>query len=66
MTLDMPNYMNSEDRRLYDELVKAGSERDLTKAERMFVSYMYHQEEFMAGLDGRDEYEDYTLGDDDE
>ena len=52
MSLDIPNYYNSEDRRLYDELVNESFKRELTKAEKMFVSYMYHQEEFDAGLDG--------------
>lgn len=52
MSLDIPNYYNSEDRRMYDELVKASFERKLTKAEEMFVSYMYHQEEYASGLDG--------------
>lgn len=52
MTLDIPNYYNSEDRRLYDELVNESFKRELTKAERMFVNYMYHQEEYDAGLDG--------------
>ena len=52
MTLDIPNYYNSEDRRLYDELVNESFKRELTKAEKMFVNCMYHQEEYDAGLDG--------------
>lgn len=52
MSLDMPNYFNSEDRRLYDELVNESFKRELTKAESMFVSDMYHMEEVDAGLDG--------------
>ena len=65
MTLDMPNYYNSEDRRLYYELIQKGLSK-LTPEEDMFFKEMYHQEEYACGLDGRDEYEDYTLGDDDE
>ena len=65
MTLDMPNYYNSEDRRLYNELIKKGLS-NLTPAEDMFFKEMFHQEEYACGLDGRDEYEDYMLGDDDE
>ena len=52
MSLDMPNYYNSEDRRLYDELVNESFKRELTREESMFVSAMYHMEEFDAGLDG--------------
>ena len=52
MSLDIPNYYNSEDRRLYEQLCKEQFERELTRAEKMFFNYMYHQEEFDAGLDG--------------
>lgn len=40
MSLDIPNYYNSEDRRMYDELVEASSKRKLQREEEMFVSYM--------------------------
>lgn len=66
MSFEFPNYYNTQDRQLYDKLWSESATRELTKAEHDFVCDMYHQEEFMSGLDGRDEYEDYTLGDDDD
>ena len=52
MTLEHPNYYNSQDRQRYERLVQDSFKRKLSELERNFVSCMYHQEEFDAGLDG--------------
>lgn len=52
MSFKCPNYYNSQDRQLYEQLVNESFKRELTEKERDFVNTMYHQEEFDAGLDG--------------
>ena len=52
MSLEHPNYYNSQDRKLYDELVNESFKRELSREESMFVNAMYHMEEVDAGLDG--------------
>lgn len=58
MSFKYPNYYNSYDRHLYDKLVNESFERKLTDEEYRFVNTVYHQEEFDAGLDGDDYYEE--------
>lgn len=52
MSFECPNYYNSQDRQLYEQLVNESFKRKLTEKERHFINIMYHQEEFDAGLDG--------------
>ena len=53
MSLERPNYYSSQDRALYEDLLsKRRNGIQLTEKEKMFCNYMYHQEEFEAGLDG--------------
>ena len=52
MSLEMPNYYSSADRRLWEELEKASDERELTPTEHRFCVSMYHMEEYASGLDG--------------
>lgn len=66
MSLKHPNFNYWHDRILYDKLFYHDIGRELTPEEERFCTKMYHYEEYACGLDGRDEYEDYTLGDDDE
>ena len=51
MSFDMPNYYNSEDRRMYNELVEASSKRKLQREEEIFVGYM----KIMSAMDSRKE-----------
>ena len=52
MSLEHPNYYNSQDRQRYEQLVNESFKRELSERERNFVTSMYHQEEFDVGLDG--------------
>ena len=52
MSLEHPNFFNSQDRQLYYELERQIGTREFTKEEDKFFKTMYHQEEFDAGLDG--------------
>ena len=52
MSLEKPNYYNSEDRKLFYELERQVGTRKFIKEEDEFFKTMYHQEEFDAGLDG--------------
>lgn len=55
MSLEQPNYNDSADRALYDELWKKKINNEpITKQEHDFMVSIYHQEEFSAGLDGLD------------
>lgn len=57
MSLEYPDYRNSNDRALYDFLFyKNKGGQPLTEQERKFVNDMYHQEEFDSGLDGDRDY----------
>ena len=58
MSLTRPDYNSRDDRILYDELFyHDNSDKVLTQQEKDFITSMYHQEEFMCGLDG--DIEDY-------
>lgn len=52
MSLEHPNFFNSQDRQLYYELEKQVGIREFTKEEDYFFKAMYHMEEVDAGLDG--------------
>lgn len=52
MSLEHPNFFNSQDRQLYYELERQVGTREFTKEEDKFFKTMYHMEEFDAGLDG--------------
>lgn len=49
MTIENPNWNNNQDRLLYKKLMNQDT---LDKKEKDFCVSMYHQEEFMSGLDG--------------
>lgn len=51
MSLESPNYYDSQDKALYEELFNKPDEQ-LTEVEKSFVRSMYHMEECAAGLDG--------------
>ena len=53
MSLESPNYNNSEDRALYDKLFYHNNDgKPLTEQEEEFCKSMYHMEEVACGLDG--------------
>ena len=53
MSLEKPNYNDSTDKALYEELFyKRNNGKPLTSQESDFVRYMYHMEEYASGLDG--------------
>ena len=52
MSLEHPNFFNSQDRQLYYELERQIGTREFTKEEDYFFKTMYHMEEVDAGLDG--------------
>lgn len=53
MSLEHPNYYSSQDRALYKDLTERKRKGEkLTEKQEMFCNYIYHQEEFDAGLDG--------------
>ena len=59
MSLEHPYYYDRADRVLYEELFyRKSPDRVLTPLEKNFVTSMYHQEEYDAGLDGIDDYEE--------
>lgn len=51
MSIESPNYYNSYDRALFNELEKLPYEA-LTEEKRKFFHTMYHMEEYACGLDG--------------
>lgn len=55
MSLERPNYYNSGDRMLYEQLLNIQREGFcLNEQEQKFCNYMYHQEEHACGLDGEE------------
>lgn len=53
MSLESPNYYNSDDRALYDKLFYHNNDgKPLTEQEEEFCKSMYHMEEVACGLDG--------------
>ena len=53
MSLDKPNWNNTQDRALYNELFYGNKNyEELTEEEEEFCKTMYHMEEFACGLDG--------------
>lgn len=58
MSLEQPNWYNTQDRLLYDELFYHDVGRPLTEDEERFCNTMYHYEEYASGLDGGFENDD--------
>lgn len=57
MSLDNPNYNNTQDRILFDKLFYHNNNGiPLTPTQERFCKTMYHMEEYASGLDG-DDYE---------
>ena len=52
MSLEKPNWNDTKDRKLYNELFYSKEHKKLTDKEESFVTKMYHYEEFASGLDG--------------
>ena len=54
MSLEHPNFFNSQDRQLYYELERQIGTREFTKEEDKFFKTMYHQEEYYTSYRGND------------